>query len=159
MEQLNKFHLDAHPKIDLNLSSRSHILSCCLESHLPNAFPGLFRLQSLLQGHLQPHKAVPHPREDPAVPSLQRIELLHLHTTSKGATLKAETALSWSMPTAKVLEITEKMPQFKHFPGILPIGGGLPVMARDGSLIAAVGVAGGYIEQDEACAKAVVDAL
>lgn len=76
-----------------------------------------------------------------------------------GAKLKSETALSWSMPTSKVAEITEKMPNFKQFPGLLPIGGGEPLFSKDGTLIGAVGVAGGYVEHDMQCAKAIVTAL
>jgi len=82
-----------------------------------------------------------------------------LPASYKGATLKAETALSWSMPTGKVLEITQKMPVFNQFPGLLPIGGGLPIFSESGALIGGIGVAGGYIEHDEACAQAAVDAL
>lgn len=76
-----------------------------------------------------------------------------------GATLKAETALSWSMPTAKVAEITQKKPEFKQFPGLLPIGGGEPIFSESGKIIGAVGVAGGYVEHDQQCAKAVVAAI
>ena len=77
----------------------------------------------------------------------------------KGATLKAETALSWSMSTVKVGEFVGKNPEFKQFPGLLPIGGGEAIFSESGKLIAAVGVAGGYVKHDEECAKAVVDAI
>ncbi|MCL6269434.1 heme-binding protein [Sansalvadorimonas sp. 2012CJ34-2] len=73
-----------------------------------------------------------------------------------GATLKATTALSWSTSTGNVLEFTKKNPQFNQFPGLLPIGGGEPIFSESGKLIGAVGVAGGYVEHDEECAKAVV---
>ncbi|PVZ68359.1 GlcG/HbpS family heme-binding protein [Pelagibaculum spongiae] len=76
-----------------------------------------------------------------------------------GATLKAETSLSWGMPTGKVYEITQKQPVFNQFPGLLPIGGGEPVFSKDKKLIAAIGIAGGYIQHDEACAKAAVAAM
>jgi len=76
-----------------------------------------------------------------------------------GATLKAITALSWSMPTHKVAEIAEKKPEFKLFPGIFPIGGGEPIFSESGKLIGAIGVAGGYVEHDQACAKAAVEAI
>jgi len=77
----------------------------------------------------------------------------------KGATLKAQTALSWSMPTEKVGEFTEQRPEFKQFPGLLTIGGGEPVFSADGKLIGAVGVAGGYVEHDQKCAQAVLTAI
>ena len=76
-----------------------------------------------------------------------------------GATLKAETALSWSTSTDKVAEITTAKPEFKQFPGLLPIGGGEPIFSKNGTLIGAVGVAGGYVEHDQECAKAVVSAI
>ncbi len=76
-----------------------------------------------------------------------------------GATLKAETALAWSTSTDKVAEITTAKPEFKQFPGLLPIGGGEPIFSKSGKLIGAVGVAGGYIEHDQECAKAVVSVI
>ena len=76
-----------------------------------------------------------------------------------GASLKAKTALSWSMPTAKVGDFVKTKPEFNQYPGLLTIGGGLPVFSESGSLIGGVGVAGGYVEHDEACALAVVTAI
>ena len=39
---------------------------------------------------------------------------------------------------------------------ILPVGGGLPVRV-DGAMVGAIGVSGGSVEQDIACAQAGVD--
>ena len=76
-----------------------------------------------------------------------------------GATLKATTSLSWSMPTGKVLEFTKDNPHFNQFPGLLPIGGGEPIFSKSKKLIGAVGVAGGYVAHDEECARAVIKAI
>ena len=76
-----------------------------------------------------------------------------------GATLKAETALSWFSSTDKVAEIVAQKPEFKQLPGLLPIGGGEPIFSADNQLTGAIGVAGSAIENDRKCAQAVVAAI
>lgn len=43
--------------------------------------------------------------------------------------------------------------------GLAPFGGGLPLLAADGTIIGAVGVSGGSVEQDLAVARAAAAAL
>ncbi|MGH0003261.1 GlcG/HbpS family heme-binding protein [Pseudovibrio ascidiaceicola] len=82
-----------------------------------------------------------------------------LPASYKGATLKANTSLSWGMPTEQVNEVLEKAPVFKQFPGILGIAGGLPIIVGESALVGAIGVAGSSMENDAACAKAAVEAM
>ena len=81
-----------------------------------------------------------------------------LPASYKGAGLKANTSLSWGMPTGKVNEIMEKVPFFKQFPGILGIPGGAPLFSGD-TLIGGVGVAGSSPDNDAKCAAAVATAM
>lgn len=76
-----------------------------------------------------------------------------LDAATTGATLKAKTALSWFSPTEQVAQYVKAEPNFKQFPGLLPIGGGIPLFSQDKQLIGAVGVAGSAIENDIKCAK------
>ncbi|RVU31065.1 GlcG/HbpS family heme-binding protein [Neptunomonas marina] len=82
-----------------------------------------------------------------------------LSAASTGAELKAQTALAWGSSTSRVAEIVKKKPEFNQFPGLLPIAGGEPITAPDGTLIGAVGVAGGLTLHDQECAKAAVAAM
>ncbi len=77
-----------------------------------------------------------------------------LDSATIGATLKAKTALSWFSTTEKVAEYVKAEPNFKQFPGILPIGGGIPLFSKDKQLIGAIGVAGSMVTNDIACAQA-----
>lgn len=43
--------------------------------------------------------------------------------------------------------------------GLVSFGGGFPLIAADGTVIGAVGVSGGMVDQDEAVAEAVVKAV
>ncbi len=81
-----------------------------------------------------------------------------LPASYKGATLKAQTALSWGMPTGEVNNVLDKFPVYKQFPGIMGIGGGAPVVSGD-TLIGSVGVAGHAMPNDVKCAQAAVDAM
>ncbi len=81
-----------------------------------------------------------------------------LPASYKGASLKANTALSWGLPTGEVNAIMEKVPFFKQFPGILGIPGGAPIMRYD-TLIGGVGVAGSSPDNDAACAAAAASAM
>lgn len=82
-----------------------------------------------------------------------------LPSTSVGAKLKASTALAWWSPTSKVADIVKANPNFKQFPGILPIGGGVPFFSKDKQIIGAIGIAGNTEENDMACANAAMKAL
>ena len=81
-----------------------------------------------------------------------------LSPSMTGATLKANTSLSWFAPTEKVAEYVKANPNFKQFPGLLPLGGGVPLFF-DGKLIGAVGVAGSMLQNDIACAQAAAKAI
>ena len=80
-----------------------------------------------------------------------------LPASYKGALLKAETALSWGIPTGKVNEIMDKYPVFKQFPGILGIDGGMPIFSGK-TLVGGIGVAGSSMDKDALCAQAAIDA-
>lgn len=83
-----------------------------------------------------------------------------LPASYKGATLKAQTSLSWGMATDDVNNVMTKMPVFKQFPGILGIAGGLPIQTKDQkNLIGSIGVAGSSPDNDKACAQAAIDSL
>ena len=45
-----------------------------------------------------------------------------------------------------------------HIPRIVTFGGGLPIRA-DGAVVGAIGVSGGTVEQDIACAQAGLEAI
>jgi len=121
------------------------------------ALQGLIACQTLAMKNNWNMAIVIVDRGEDVITSLRMDEALPAAHT--GASLKANTALSWSMPTRDVKTFTDKNPQFKQFPGLLPIGGGEPIFSKDGKLIGAVGVAGGYVQHDEECAKAVVSRI
>ena len=81
-----------------------------------------------------------------------------LPASYKGASLKANTSLSWALPTGKVNEIMEKVPFFKQFPGILGIPGGEPIFSGK-TLVGGVGVAGSSPDNDAKCAKVAANAM
>jgi len=72
---------------------------------------------------------------------------------------KARTAVNFKRPT-KALDdlVSGGRTAFLAIEGVVPLQGGLPVMA-DGKLIGAVGVSGGTAPQDEQVALAAVEAL
>ncbi|RMF09087.1 MAG: heme-binding protein [Alphaproteobacteria bacterium] len=97
-----------------------------------------------------------------AVLSLVRDNDAPFHTASI-AEDKAATAASFGAPTAAFGEALHNMgPVVFH--GILQrsrmaaFGGGLPIM-HDDERVGGIGVSGGKAEQDEACARAGLDAL
>jgi uncharacterized protein GlcG (DUF336 family) len=45
-----------------------------------------------------------------------------------------------------------------HIPRIVTFGGGLPILI-DGAIVGSIGVSGGSVEQDIACAQAALDAI
>lgn len=77
----------------------------------------------------------------------------------KGATSKAWTAATFGRPT-KMLDdaVAGGRSQMLAFPDMLPIEGGLPIMA-EGQVIGGIGVGGATAAQDAQCAQAGIDAL
>lgn len=75
---------------------------------------------------------------------------------------KAYTAASFGFPTSQWPQLLAADEALKLGlplrPRLVVFGGGLPVRA-DGALIGGIGVSGGSAEQDEACARAGLDAL
>ncbi len=83
-------------------------------------------------------------------------------STPEGAILKAKTAINFRSPTSTFSEAVRNDPKasgIKKLPGVILLGGGLPIEAS-GSLIAAIGVAGAPNgELDESCAQSGIDAI
>ena len=75
---------------------------------------------------------------------------------------KAYTAASFGFPTSQWPEILAGDEALRlgivHRPRLVVFGGGLPVK-ESGELIGGIGVSGGSAEQDEACARAGLEAL
>ncbi|MBZ5699593.1 MAG: heme-binding protein [Acidobacteriia bacterium] len=72
---------------------------------------------------------------------------------------KAHTALAFKRPTKAMEDIVAGgRNAILAFPGIIPVEGGLPLIA-DGKIIGAIGVSGGTSPQDGTVAKAGADAL
>jgi uncharacterized protein GlcG (DUF336 family) len=93
------------------------------------------------------------------VKALQRADNAGPHTIPS-ATQKAYTAASTKVPTTMLMENAQKNPgaaNIVHIPGLLLLGGGLPIKAGN-DVIGAVGIGGapaGAI--DEQCAMAALD--
>jgi uncharacterized protein GlcG (DUF336 family) len=83
-------------------------------------------------------------------------------STVEGAILKAKTAVNFRSGTQAFTESIYADPKssgIKFLPGVILLGGGLPIEAS-GSLLGAVGVAGAPGgEIDEQCAQAGIDAI
>lgn len=72
---------------------------------------------------------------------------------------KAQTALKFRRPTKSFEDLVNGgRPAVAKLPGVLPIEGGVPLMA-DGKVIGAIGVSGGASSQDAQVAMAGVAAL
>ncbi|CAM5258833.1 MULTISPECIES: heme-binding protein [Pseudomonadaceae] len=75
---------------------------------------------------------------------------------------KAYTAASFGFPTRDWLEVLGENPRLRiGLPSrerLVVFGGGLPILL-DGRCLGGIGVSGGSEEQDEACAKAGLEAL
>jgi len=69
---------------------------------------------------------------------------------------KALTSATIPMSTADIANMNANTPgaPFGNIPGFVLLKGGVPLFSESGSLIGAIGVAGGSGEQDELCAKA-----
>lgn len=75
---------------------------------------------------------------------------------------KAWTSLSFRTNTSELATITRDGPSWaiRGVTKALPLGGGLPIRAGNGSLVGAIGVSGAPSgEADEVCAKAGIDAI
>ncbi len=81
-----------------------------------------------------------------------------LWSTIEASQGKARTALMTGQPSRNVGDrIASGAVQMLTIPGVAPMPGGLPIWS-DGSLVGAIGVGGSLPDQDEACARAGVDA-
>ena len=83
------------------------------------------------------------------------------HVT-EAARLKAQTAASFNLPTSELqtMAATGGEGGLNAIPGVLALGGGLPIVSRSGALLGGIGVAGGDGSENEAkCAKAGLDAI
>jgi len=93
--------------------------------------------------------------------SLQKGKMAGL-STPEAATLKAKTAINFRAPSealSKSINKDKDSVNIKHLPGILLLGGGLPIYAS-GSMVGAIGVAGapgGHL--DEVCARDGIEAI
>lgn len=76
---------------------------------------------------------------------------------------KARTARYFDMPTGSLGEYTQpgrSLFNIEHSNGgLISFPGGLPVTGEDGTVIGAIGVSGGSVEEDQTVAQAGVDAL
>lgn len=75
--------------------------------------------------------------------------------------LKAKTAASMPLSSKALAERSSKMPAnpYGSIPDILLLGGGLPIITKDGQHIGAIGISGATPELDEMCAQAGLDAV
>jgi uncharacterized protein GlcG (DUF336 family) len=71
---------------------------------------------------------------------------------------KARTAALSRRPSGVWQERIKARPELMKMPGILPVQGGMPIMA-DGACLGAVGVSGVQSHEDEQIAQAGIDAL
>lgn len=76
---------------------------------------------------------------------------------------KGYTAVSFGLPTSQWTEVLEShSPAVRNGlvlqPRFIAFGGGIPIV-EDGAIVGAIGVSGGSEAQDEACARAGIDAL
>jgi len=75
--------------------------------------------------------------------------------------LKAKTSASMPLSSKALADRSTKMPTnpYSAIPDILLLGGGLPIITKDGQHIGSIGVSGATPEIDELCAQAGLDAL
>jgi glc operon protein GlcG len=78
--------------------------------------------------------------------------------TSTVALGKARTAAMMGRPSKMIEDRVKERPGFLNFPDILPIQGGVPILAQ-GECIGAIGVSGVQSHEDEQVANAGVAAL
>lgn len=94
----------------------------------------------------------------------QRMDGTYIASTEI-ATLKAENSAKMQMPTSAFEEFAfgkdkkgGPAPGLANLPGFVTIAGGLPIISSRGFL-GAIGVSGGFPNQDEACAQAGIDSI
>jgi glc operon protein GlcG len=78
--------------------------------------------------------------------------------TSQVALGKARTAAMMGRPSKFAEDRAKERPGFLNFPDILPIQGGLPILAQ-GEVVGAIGVSGVQSHEDEQVASAGIAAL
>lgn len=81
---------------------------------------------------------------------------------AEAARHKAWTAASFNQPTSDLEQKLENGSEadLGTIPGVVPLGGGLPIVKATGELLGGIGVAGGGGSENEAkCAKAGLDAI
>lgn len=81
---------------------------------------------------------------------------------AEAARRKAWTAASFNLPTSDLeQQVTEGAEaDLGTMPGVVPLGGGLPIVTASGELLGGIGVAGGGGSENEArCARAGLDAI
>jgi len=80
----------------------------------------------------------------------------------EAARRKAWTAASFNLPTSELEQQTVSGAEASlgTLPGVVPLGGGLPIVTTSGELLGAIGVAGGGGSENEIkCARAGLDAI
>ncbi|MDB5662469.1 MAG: uncharacterized protein JWN59_807 [Sphingomonas bacterium] len=83
--------------------------------------------------------------------------------SQQGAMLKASNAASIGIPTSLLARLafdpkTGSPTAVAFIPGAVPMAGGLPIKVGE-VLLGGIGVSGGMLQQDEACAQAGIDAV
>lgn len=72
---------------------------------------------------------------------------------------KAKAVAAWGFATAQMEEAAKGTPGFARAPGVVTVGGGVPVFSADGrTLIGAAGASGEAPADDAACAEAGIKA-
>ncbi|MEM5585432.1 heme-binding protein [Roseibium sp. AS2] len=80
----------------------------------------------------------------------------------EAARRKAWTAASFNLPTSELEQLNADggKADLGAVPGIVPVGGGLPIVSLSGDLLGGIGVSGGGSRENEAqCARAGLDAI
>lgn len=75
--------------------------------------------------------------------------------------LKAKTSASMPLSSKELADRSAKMPAnpYSAIPDISLLGGGLPIISKDGQHIGSIGISGATPEIDELCAQAGLDAI
>ena len=77
------------------------------------------------------------------------------------AQLKGQTSAPFPVATAALAERSAAMPgnPYSNIPGMILLGGGMPILSPDGVHLGGVGVSGATPDVDEACAQRGIDGL
>ena len=90
--------------------------------------------------------------------AFHRMDGAHIVTIDT-ALAKAKSAARMGLPSVRLNEMLEKgVMSVLTIPGVVPLGGGQPIV-HDGTMIGAIGVSGGTLEQDIQAARAGRDAV